>query len=679
MKNKMLKKGLAIGMSAFLLASSLAPVSVQAASWKQNKTGWWWQEDNGSYPVSQWKVINGKWYAFDERGYMRSGWFLSNGKWYYLGTANDGSMKTGWQLINGSWYYLNPVNGDMAANQWIGIYYVNGSGVWDQGKTKDLIGWIQSGNRWWYRHADGGYTRNNWELINGSWYYFDNAGWMLSNQWIGDYYVDGSGKWIPGKTKATAQWIQSGNRWWYRHADGGYTRNGWELINGSWYYFDNAGWMLSNQWIGNYYVGGSGAMLTDTWIGDYYVDGSGKWDPSKQHEHDWQPVTATVNHPAETHQELVKEAWDETIHHDDEYKTVVDKEAWDEVIHHDAETKKELVKEAWDETIHHDEETKTIVDKEAWTETINHPAETHEELVKEAWTETVHHPAETHQELVKEAWVEEIPHEEEGHYEATVPGHWDYELVPAEGYEEEYETLDGGTDKRFVVTKHAYTKSTWVEPKTVECNEIGYEVVTPMYREEHRIICGGCGLDITDDYKEGSTHDHLKEEAMKGNDNCASSYDDYRMVQYDTRNVMYPATYVVDKEAWTETVQHDAEYKTVVDKEAWTETVHHDAEYKTVVDKEAWVETIDHPAETHEETIPAYDETVHHDAEYKTVVIKEAYDETIHHDAETHEELVKKAYDEVIHHKAEYKTVVDKEAWVETVVTGYQCSCGATK
>ena len=607
MKNKMLKKGLAIGMSAFLLASSLAPVSVQAASWKQNKTGWWWQEDNGSYPVSQWKVINGKWYAFDERGYMRSGWFLSNGKWYYLGAANDGSMKTGWQLINGSWYYLNPGNGDMAANQWIGIYYVNGSGVWDQGKTKDLIGWIQSGNRWWYRHADGGYTRNGWELINGSWYYFDNAGWMLANQWIGNYYVDGSGKWIPGKTKVTAQWIQSGNRWWYRHADGGYTRNGWELINGSWYYFDNAGWMLSNQWIGNYYVGGSGAMLTDTWIGDYYVDASGKWVPDAkkdQHTHKWVAETT--------------------------------------VIHHDAETKKELVKEAWDEVIHHDEETKTVVDKEAWTETINHPAETHEELVREAWDEEITHPAETHQELVKEAWTEEIPHEEEGHYEATVPGHWDYKFVPAEGYEEEYETIYGTMDKRFVVTKRAYTENTWVEPKTVECNEIGYEVETPMYREEARLICGGCGKDITDEYKEGYPKDerHLYVEAMKGNDNCSSNYTDYRMVQYDTRNVMYPATYVVDKEAWTETIQHEAEYKTVVDKEAWTETVHHDAEYKTVVDKEAWVETINHPAETHEETIPAYDETVHHDAEYKTVIIKEAYDET--------------------------KTI-------------YKCSCGATK
>ena len=427
MKNKMLKKGLAIGMSAFLLASSLAPVSVQAASWKQNKTGWWWQEDNGSYPVSQWKVINGKWYAFDERGYMRSGWFLSNGKWYYLGAANDGSMKTGWQLINGSWYYLNPGNGDMAANQWIGNYYVGGSGA------------------------------------------------MLTNQWIGNYYVDGSGKWVPGKTKATAQWILSGNRWWYRHADGGYTRNGWELINGSWYYFDNAGWMLSNQWIGNYYVGGSGAMLTDTWIGDYYVDASGKWVPDAkkdQHTHKWVAETTVITHPAETHQELVKEAW-----------------------------------------------------------------------------------------------TEEIPHEEEGHYEATVPGHWEYKLVPATGYTEEYETIDGGTATRFVVTEHMHTDSKWVDSVTQECNDYGLEIQTPMYHEVAREVCNGCGKDITDD------RSHLKEEVLKGNTKCGASHTIYVMEQYDTRNVIYPATYVVDKEKYVEKIQHDAEYKTVVDRDEWTETI----------------------------------------------------------------------------------------------------------
>ena len=37
---------------------------------------------------------------------------------------------------------------------------------------------------------------------------------------------------------------------------------------------------------------------------------------------------------------------------------------------------------------------------------------------------------------------------------------------------------------------------------------------------------------------------------------------------------------VVDKEAWTETIKHEAEYEKVwvVDKEAWTEKIKHDAE-----------------------------------------------------------------------------------------------------
>ena len=209
----------------------------------------------------------------------------------------------------------------------------------------DVNQWIRNGNRWWYRHADGSYTTNGWEVINGAWYYFDGAGWMVTgwlkrpsgwyyltgsgamatgwiqlgstwyylnesgtmqaDTWIGNNYVDGSGAWIPGKVKAQAGWVQSGSRWWYRHADGSYTRNNWEMINGSWYYFDGAGWMatgwlkLGNNWYylnpGNgamvtgwlqlgstwYYMNGSGAMETDTWIGNSYVDANGVWDQSK--------------------------------------------------------------------------------------------------------------------------------------------------------------------------------------------------------------------------------------------------------------------------------------------------------------------------------------------------------------------------------------------------------------
>ena len=304
MKNKTIKKALAIGMSVLMLASTFTPVSVQAAGgWKQNKTGWWWEEDNGSYPTNSWKQIGGTWYYFDGNGYMVTGWLKLSSGWYYL--TGSGAMATGWVQVGSTWYYMNE-SGVMQADTWIGDNYVDGSGAWIPGKAKTQTGWVKSGNRWWYSHADGSYTTNDWEVINGSWYYFDGSGWMVTG-WLkrpsGWYYLTGSGAMATG-------WVKSGNRWWYRHADGGYTMNGWEMINGTWYYFDGSGWMVTgwkqvngswyymdasgamvkNAWAGDYYLGADGAMATNTWIGQYYVDGSGKWIPNKQKEPEKQEI-----------------------------------------------------------------------------------------------------------------------------------------------------------------------------------------------------------------------------------------------------------------------------------------------------------------------------------------------------------------------------------------------------
>ena len=315
---------------------------VDVNQWIRDGNRWWYRHADGSYTTNGWEVINGAWYYFDGAGWMVTGWLKRPSGWYYL--TGSGAMATGWIQLGSTWYYLNE-SGTMQADTWIGNNYVDGSGAWIPGKVKAQAGWIQSGNRWWYRHADGSYTTNGWEVINGAWYYFDGAGWMVTgwvklsgtwyyltgsgamatgwiqtggtwyymntsgamvtDTWIGNNYVDGSGAWIPGKVKAQAGWIQSGNRWWYRHADGSYTRNNWEMINGSWYYFDGAGWMvtgwlkLGNNWYylnpGNgamvtgwlqlgstwYYMNGSGAMATDTWIGNSYVDANGVWDQSK--------------------------------------------------------------------------------------------------------------------------------------------------------------------------------------------------------------------------------------------------------------------------------------------------------------------------------------------------------------------------------------------------------------
>lgn len=120
--------------------------------------------------------------------------------------------------------------------------------------------------------------------------------------------------------------------------------------------------------------------------------------------------------------------------------------------------------------------------------------------------------------------------------------------------------------------------------------------------------------------------------------------------------------------------------------EAVTKTVHHDAvtrqETYTVVDKEAYDEPV---YETHVvckvcgqdfgKGEAASDQAGIHSAEfghsYHSTKVQVG---TKHHDAVTHQETktvtVTPAYDE---------TVIVKQAYDETVITGYKCSCGATK
>lgn len=126
----------------------------------------------------------------------------------------------------------------------------------------------------------------------------------------------------------------------------------------------------------------------------------------------------------------------------------------------------------------------------------------------------------------------------------------------------------------------------------------------------------------------------------------------------------------------TKTVHHDAV----------TKTVHHDAvtrnETVTVVDKEAYDEPV---YEYHQVckvcghdfgkgASAAEDATDHNIETGHSFESKRVQTGTKHHDAVTHQEtktvVVTPPYDE---------TVVVKQAYDETVITGYKCSCGATK
>ena len=116
--------------------------------------------------------------------------------------------------------------------------------------------WIQSSGRWWYRHNNGSYTTNGWELIDSTWYYFDSAGWMQTG------------------------WVKTGGSWYYLNSSGA-MKTGWVKTGGLWYYLNSSGTMqtgwftVSGKW---YYAYGSGALAISTTTPDgYKVNYNGEW------------------------------------------------------------------------------------------------------------------------------------------------------------------------------------------------------------------------------------------------------------------------------------------------------------------------------------------------------------------------------------------------------------------
>jgi len=452
--------------------------------------------------------INGRSYTFNNNADVtNTQWIAMDGTWKL---AKDGRIATGWQTWDKNLYYLNS-DGSMKANEAFTdggkLYFFRSWG----GAYKNC--WYTSGGKKYYLHDNSAAYQNEWLKADGKWYYFQSDSTMAADTWIDNYYVDASGVWIPSKEKPADKWITSGNRKWYRHADGSYTKNDWEVIDGKYYRFDKDGWMVTEwQKIGNvtyymdkttgerygegwhwidgncYYMNANGEMAADTWIDGYYVDASGKWikDPkNEEHTHKWVEETKTVNHPEESHIEIK---------------------------HHDAIT----------HTVNHDEEFHY--------ETVNHPEESHMETIHhEEVGHTVHHEAEGYYETVHH---DEISHEEIRNvcrrcgaiFEDTpeaIDAHILYHANKGESisyYEKEIEVVD----------QPAYDEQVWVETKAAWDE---YVIDQEAWDEQVKVV------------DKATWSEQVK---------------------------------VVDKEAWTETIidkeAYDEKIK-VIDKAAYDETI----------------------------------------------------------------------------------------------------------
>lgn len=202
-----------------------------------------WQNDNS--PVATWENTSGA-VSYQVRLYRGSssvGSAVSTSNEYYnfaSSITREGEYYFKVRAVNsnnkkGDWYesdYIY-VDEEMLAKIKAGNYNnVTNSSSSNSGTITNTPGnnntqqasWIKDNVGWWYRFADGTYPKNGWLQINNLWYCFDSVGYMrtgwiqagdgnyyycdltngnmLTNTWTPDnYYVDGSGIWVQGRTR----------------------------------------------------------------------------------------------------------------------------------------------------------------------------------------------------------------------------------------------------------------------------------------------------------------------------------------------------------------------------------------------------------------------------------------------------------------------------------------------
>ncbi|VSR20495.1 choline binding protein E CbpE [Streptococcus pneumoniae] len=187
------------------------------------------------------------------------------------------SFQAGWHKSSyGNWWYQAPDSTGEYAVGWNEIkgewYYFNQTGILLQNQ------WKKWNNRWFYL-TDSGVAAKNWKKIAGIWYYFNKEnqmeiGWIQDKeQW---YYMDSTGIMKTGEIEVAGHhyyleesgamkqgWLKKANDWYFYKTDGS-RAIGWIKDKDKWYFLKENGQLLVNgKTPEGYTVDSSGAWLVD--------------------------------------------------------------------------------------------------------------------------------------------------------------------------------------------------------------------------------------------------------------------------------------------------------------------------------------------------------------------------------------------------------------------------------
>ena len=217
------------------------------------------------------RTISGKSYYFDETNGMAKNYWVHQADDSWSWATGDGSLHAGWKYMpNGKWFYFDANNSYHAT---FGLmtdgnkkYYI------DQNRGLIYGGWVNLANGDWIWLNDDGTLYSGWKYMsNGKWFYFDeNAEYPLMKTGLvitasGSYYVDAN-----SGMKAN-DWVEMPNNVWAWAQSNGALVSGWfntpngktwyfdpntkehgalfglQVINGSYYYFDQSNGLLRSQ------------------------------------------------------------------------------------------------------------------------------------------------------------------------------------------------------------------------------------------------------------------------------------------------------------------------------------------------------------------------------------------------------------------------------------------------
>lgn len=129
--------------------------------------------------------------------------------------------------------------------------------------------WKQDAKGWW--NTEGNSWSIGWRQIDGTWYHFDETGYM-STGWVIDYSA-GYGQWyfMDQSGAMKTGWMKDAGKWYFLQPSGA-MKTGWINDNGTWYFAEASGSMLTGviKVDGQtYYLQANGAMA----IGEVEING----------------------------------------------------------------------------------------------------------------------------------------------------------------------------------------------------------------------------------------------------------------------------------------------------------------------------------------------------------------------------------------------------------------------